>query len=336
MTASTAPISAVVPAYEAADHLPAALESVHAQTTGVAEIVVVDDGSGDDTAAVARDHGARVVRHDTNRGVSAARNTGIRAARNDWIALLDADDAWKPRKTERQHGLLRRHRDLEVVFSDREHVRDGEVVLPRFLPTHEPYTRVEKEPLGDGAYRLDGASVGRALFPGNFLKPSTLLFHRELFEKVGGFDERFTAPDSPIGTCEDQDLSLRLVVHTDPAVVEEPLVRYRLRDDSVSSDSVGLKLGYAYLADKVAAEPARYPDGAVEHFRRRKPIVLRQAAVECMHEGSFDLASSLLRRSLRSGVTGRALGALLVCTLGERAFTALLSVKRTLGLPGAR
>lgn len=332
----TAPISAVVPAYEAASHLPAALDSVRAQTTEVSEIVVVDDGSSDDTAAVARGRGARVVRHETNRGVAAARNTGIRSAGHDWIALLDADDVWKPEKIERQYDLVRRHRDLRVVFSDREHVRDGEVVLPCFLPTHEPYTRVEKEPLGDRAYRLERASLGRALFPGNFLKPSTLLLRREIFDRVGGFDERFTAPDSSIGTCEDQDLSLRLAVHTDPGVVEEALVRYRLRDDSVSSDEIGLKLGFAYLADKVMASPDRYPEGAPEHFRRRKPAVLREAAVRCMHEGSFDRASALLRRSLRSGVTWRALAALLVCVLGEEAFAALLAVKRRLGLPGIR
>jgi glycosyltransferase involved in cell wall biosynthesis len=331
---SSAPISAVVPAHEAAAHLPAALESVHAQTTGVSEVVVVDDGSSDDTAAVAEEHGARVVRHPANRGVSAARNTGIREARNDWIALLDADDTWKPGKIERQYDLVRRHRDLRVVFSDREHVRGAEVVLPRFLPTHEPYRRVEKEPLGDAAYRLDKASLGRALFPGNFLKPSTLLLRRDLFEAVGGFDERFAAPGSPIGTCEDQDLSLRLVVHTEPAVVEEPLVRYRLRDDSLSSDEIGVKLGCAYLADKVMASPDRYPDGAERYFRRRKPVVLRQAAVRRMHDGSFGDAASLLRRSLRSGVTWRALAAFVVCLLGEDVFSALLALKRRLGLPG--
>lgn len=336
MSTATAPISAVVPAYEAAPHLPVALESVHEQTTGVDEIVVVDDGSGDDTASVAREHGARVIRHETNRGVSAARNTGIRAARNDWIALLDADDEWKPEKTERQYGVVRRHPEVQVVFSDREHVRDDEVVLPRFLAGHEPYGRVRREPLADGVYRLDGASLGRALFPGNFLKPSTLLLRRDLFDSVGGFDEHFTSPDSPVGTCEDQDLSLRLVGHTDPVVVEEPLVRYHLRGDSVSSDTVGLKLGYAYLADKVRANPGSYPEGAVEYFCRRKPVVLREAAVECMHDGSFDMAASLLRRSLRSGMTWRAVAALLVCTVGETAFSTLLTVKRGLRLPGLR
>lgn len=333
---SDVPVSAVVPAYEAAEFLPSTLASVRDQTAPVDEIVVVDDGSADDTAAVARSHGARVVEHRRNRGVSAARNTGIRAASNDWIALLDADDLWKPGKIERQYEVVRRHADVRVVFSDREHVRDGDLVSDSFLPGHEPYRRVGKTALGGGAFRLSRGSLGRALFAGNFLKPSTLLLHRRLFERVGAFDERFTAPGSPIGTCEDQDLALRLAVRTDPVVLEEPLVSYRLREGSVSSDTVGLKLGYAYLADKVISEPDRYPDGAVEHFRREKPRALREAAVLRMHDGSFEEASGLLRRSLRSRFTWRSLLALGACALGERPFAALLRVKRGLGLPGLR
>lgn len=333
---SPAPVSVVIPAYESAAHLPGTIASVREQSVEVDEIIVVDDGSADETAAVARSHGVRLVRHEANRGVSAARNTGIRAARNEWIAMLDADDVWKPEKIARQYGIVQRYPDVGLVFSDREHVRDGDTVLPRFLPDHEPYHDVAKTSIGDAAYRLEGAAVGRALFPGNFIKPSTLLLRRSLFERVGGFDERFTAPGSPIGTCEDQDLSLRLVVHTDPVVVEAPLVRYRLREGSVSSDTIGLLLGYAYLAEKVIAEPHRYPAGAAEYFRDRRPEVLHEAAVLCMHEGSFDMASGLLRRSLRDGVTLRALLSLLACGMGDAAFARLVRLKRSLRLPGLR
>lgn len=331
-----APVSAVIPAYNAAKHLPETLASVREQSRPVDEIVVVDDGSDDDTARVARSHGVRVVEHESNRGVSAARNTGIRAARNDWVALLDADDLWKPEKTARQVEIARSLPDARVIFSDEEHVRDGDVLLPRFLGQHEPYRRVSKTRVGDSAYRLDRASFGRALFPGNCLKPSTLLLHRELFDQVGGFDERFTAPDSAIGTCEDQDFALRLTVHADPVVVEEPLVTYRRREGSLSSNRIGLQLGFAYLADKVLAEPDRYPAGAPDYFRRRRPHALRRAAVLCMHRGAFDRASTLLRRSLRSRVTPRALLAFAACLTGERGFSLLRSLKRRLDLPGLR
>ena len=227
-----APVTAVIPAYNAAEHLTETIVSVQNQTLAVEEIVVVDDGSDDETARIARSHEVRLLQHDTNKGVSAARNTGIRAARNDWVALLDADDLWKPEKIARQFDLASSLEDVQVVFTDEEHVEEGDILIPRFLDQHDPYLKVSKTHLGDSVYRLDQSSFGRALFPGNCLKPSTLLLRRELFEQVGGFDEQFTAPDSGIGTCEDQDLSLRLTVHTDPVVIEEPLVRYRRRAGS--------------------------------------------------------------------------------------------------------
>lgn len=329
-----APVTVVIPAYEAAHHLSGTLQSVRNQTIGVDEVLVVDDGSSDDTAAVARSNGARVIQHEKNRGVSAARNTGVRAASNPWIAFLDADDLWKPHKTERQFRIVREHPETQVVFSDREHTRDGKVELPRFLPGHAPYCSVEKQPLGEDAYRLERTSLGRALFPGNFLKPSTLLLRSSLFEDIGGFDERFTAPDTLIGTCEDQDLALRLAVRTDPVVIESPLVIYRRREGTVSSNRIGLKLGYAYLAGKVLDEPERYPEGACDYFREKRPEVLREAAVMCMHEGAFDTAAGLLGRSLDDRIAPLTLVTRALCALGEPTFEILLRAKRKLGLPG--
>jgi glycosyltransferase involved in cell wall biosynthesis len=94
-------ISVVIPAYNAAAFLPRSIASVRAQTLQPVEVIVVDDGSTDDTTAVAAGLGVRVITR-TNSGPSAARNTGIQMASGDWIALLDADDRWSPEKLERQ------------------------------------------------------------------------------------------------------------------------------------------------------------------------------------------------------------------------------------------
>ena len=94
-------ISVVIPAYNAAVFLPRSIASVRAQTLQPVEVIVVDDGSTDDTKAVAAELGVRVITR-TNSGPSAAKNTGIRMASGDWIALLDADDRWSPEKLERQ------------------------------------------------------------------------------------------------------------------------------------------------------------------------------------------------------------------------------------------
>lgn len=336
MSRSPLPVSVVIPAYQAAPSLPATLRSVRDQTVPVDEVVVVDDGSEDETARLAEAADANVIRHDVNRGLSAARNTGIRKAQNEWIALLDADDLWKPRKMERQWGIVERHRNVEVVFSDREHVRDGKVVRDRYLSDYGPYRSVERTELEPGVYRLDGDSLGEALFPGNFLKSSTLLVRKEIVRKVGCYDESFHTPGSLRGGCEDQDISLRLSLATDPVVVEEPLVTYRLRDGSLSSDSIGMNLGYVHLASNILEQPENYPAGAAAYFRERRPDWLHSAAVGCMHDDRFELAASLLRRSLRDRFSLRTLAALAICHLGPHFFRALLRLKRAAGLPGLR
>ena len=106
-------ISVVIPAYNAGRFLARTIDSVLAQTCGAQEIIVVDDGSTDDTAEVARTYGSK-IRYiaQANAGASVARNTGIEAAAGEWIAFLDADDEWLPEKLAKQTELLKKNPDL--------------------------------------------------------------------------------------------------------------------------------------------------------------------------------------------------------------------------------
>jgi len=112
-------ISAVIPAYNNGRYISRAIDSVLAQTRPVDEIIIVDDGSADNTGEVVKRYGEKVryIRQD-NAGASTARNTGIEAAAGDWIAFLDGDDEWLPDKTERQVELLARNPDLVWVTSN--------------------------------------------------------------------------------------------------------------------------------------------------------------------------------------------------------------------------
>lgn len=114
-------VSVVLPCYNRARLVGPALQSVFEQTCGDWELIVVDDGSGDDlAAALARWRGdarLRVLRHARNRGVSAARNTGIDAARGRYVAFLDSDDRWLPRKLELQLAAAERQPDPDAVLS---------------------------------------------------------------------------------------------------------------------------------------------------------------------------------------------------------------------------
>jgi len=115
-------ISVIIPAYNAARHLSDAIASVRAQTLPAAEIIVVDDGSTDDTATIAANDNVRLIRQD-NGGAAKARNTGVREAAGNQIAFLDADDVWRPEKLAQQWRLLSASPFPELVFGDVE--QDG-------------------------------------------------------------------------------------------------------------------------------------------------------------------------------------------------------------------
>jgi len=113
MTETAITITAVIPAYNAAEYIARAIKSVLAQTRPADEIIVVDDGSTDNTLDVVRSFGEKVILiQQENGGASAARNTGINAATGNWIAFLDADDEWLPNMLELQTNILRQHPDI--------------------------------------------------------------------------------------------------------------------------------------------------------------------------------------------------------------------------------
>lgn len=183
----TVDVTVLIPAFNRADLLPRAIESVLVQT-GVkpAQILVVDDGSEDDTAGVAERLGAEVIRHQRNRGLPAARNTGIEAATGAWVALLDSDDEWMP-----DH--------LGKIWA----LHPGHVVVAQCAIWLD----------SDGTRRLMGTadrmpividSPARLLFPENFVPASSTILHRETALAVGGYDES-------LPRVEDLDMLVRMI-----------------------------------------------------------------------------------------------------------------------------
>lgn len=180
-----ATLSAVIPAYNSAAYLPDAVASVRAQNVSVSEIIVVDDGSTDNTADVVASLGAdiRYLRQN-NAGPSAARNAGIAAAHGDFIAFLDADDQWTPEKTARQLAVFAQHPELALIASDMaETAADGRTILvPSVLDKHR---------LREGLRALEGRPLPNALsavLRKNFIPTGTVLVRRKVFEQVGVFD----------------------------------------------------------------------------------------------------------------------------------------------------
>lgn len=222
MTANPNPrVSVIVPAYNAAEHIGEALDSVARQTVSDWEIVVCDDGSSDQTAAVAASFGerVRVVRNATNMGLASARNLAIGQARGQLLALLDADDVWLPHYLERQLALL-----------DQAERGDGKVGLV----VCNAYLRDANGQLpGTYADRFgDAKDVGvERLLDISPIFISAMI-PRSALDEVGPF-----ATD--LRSCEDLDLWIRLVEAGFRVVAtREPLAIYRLSPGQLSAQPV--------------------------------------------------------------------------------------------------
>jgi glycosyltransferase involved in cell wall biosynthesis len=175
----TPSVSVVVPSFNRADCIARTVESILAQTFRDFELIVVDDGSVDDTAEVLAKFGDRIrlIRQE-NRGVSAARNAGIRAARGNWVAFLDSDDEWHPTKLERQMDCLEKHRArmcfTRCVTDQGEVIRDVDELL--------------SQPIGSQTYRVSDA-VDMICQVRCHPHVQSLVVEKPLLEAAGLFDE---------------------------------------------------------------------------------------------------------------------------------------------------
>jgi glycosyltransferase involved in cell wall biosynthesis len=231
--ASSRPIvTAVVPAYNAERTLASALASIATQTVREVEVIVVDDGSTDQTVRVARGSGIPDLRviSQPNAGHAAARNTGIIAARGRYLAFLDADDLWLPRKLERQLETIRVHPHIRALQTGAARVDDN----LRVLWTEE--CRPAEDQLGDVlCFRNMPALM------------STLLVERGLLEEVGPFDPSLII-------LQDWDLAIRLARRRQLHSIRDVLAAYRFHQSQSSNVEIHIEPGLRIL-DRLFTDP---------------------------------------------------------------------------------
>jgi glycosyltransferase involved in cell wall biosynthesis len=262
-------VSVVIPVYNGARFIGAAIESVLAQTVPVRECLVVDDGSEDGTAAVVSGWGAPVrVLRQPRAGVAEARNRGLREARGSHVAFLDADDVWLPAKLERQQEALDR-------------TTAGASICGWFT------TDADLRTLGEQRARIDGGLRGLLAFQYAGISGSTLVAERSVLERLGGFDRR-------LSTSADWDMVARLLLDGPVAVVEEPLVLYRQHGRGMHRDVGRMEQDMRLAFDKVLAD-ARL-DAGVRRERRRW-----WAGLHAILAGSY-LEARQARPALRHGL----------------------------------
>lgn len=216
-------LAVVIPTYNRGRSLRRCLDSVCAQTRLPDEIIVVDDGSTDNsTVGLVNLYPKIRVIHQPNRGVSAARNAGIRASQSDWIAFLDSDDVWLDTKCEKQLTALRLNPEYRICHTQEQWIYKG---TPKPVPS---------------AYNKKEGWIFSDCLPRCAISPSTAILHRELLQSVGMFDESLPA-------CEDYDLWLRISSTHPVLLVDEPLIEKHGGHEDQLSNQRGLD-SYRILA----------------------------------------------------------------------------------------
>jgi glycosyltransferase involved in cell wall biosynthesis len=258
-------VSVIIPTYNRARLVQEALASVEAQTFRDFEVLVVDDGSTDDTAeALALQRGVRVLRHRSRQGVAAARNLGIAAARGEWLAFLDSDDLWLPDKLARQIAYLEQRPDLLLCQTDETWVRNG--------------VRVNKPT----SHRKLAGEIFLPSLERCMISPSAVILHRRLIEEHGGFDEALPA-------AEDYDLWLRLTWRYKVGLVEAPLVVKRGGHEDQLSGQWGIdRFRIRALAKLI--EEADLPGPYYQAARRMLAVKCAIYAQGCEKRGKYSEA----------------------------------------------
>jgi glycosyltransferase involved in cell wall biosynthesis len=268
-------VSVVIAVYNGAPTVGRALASVFAQTYADYEVIVVNDGSTDDTAAVLARIGDRIrVITQGNRGLSAARNAGVRASTGEYVAFLDDDDEWMPEKLARCVPILDADRDCALVYT-----------LALKVDPHG-------SPMGTDA-RPDGAespTMNEMLaHPWNVV-PSQFVVRRDVFERAGGFHERF------ITSCEDLYFLLSAREYGHFGCVPEPLLRKETRP--LYPKALEREPECDLFVELVRERYGSSADGLIDGFRRSRVKVLRHLGRVLVDEGRPEDARRCLARVL--------------------------------------
>jgi len=261
-------VSAIMPAYNAERFINQAIQSVLSQTYADWELIVVDDGSTDGTAAIVSrftDPRIRCI-HQENQGLAGARNTGIRAAQGTYLAFIDSDDEWLPTFLERCLARLQPDAHLAAVHTLNYHIDQNGVRLPQ---------------IGDGT--VPPKALHARLLEGGFFPPCTVVVRTQVVLEVGLFDTDLQGQ----GT-EDWDLWLRIARHYRMDGIDEPLVNYRVYPGSMATNAAKMHACRLSVLAKHFGRAEGDPGSWPEDKRRAYAFAHRAAALAYIAQGQAD------------------------------------------------
>lgn len=271
-------VSVVIPTYNQAGFLREAIDSVLAQTYPQVELIVVDDGSTDETPGIIATYGQRLVAlHQPNRGAANALNAGIRAARGDLICWLSSDDAYLPPKLERQVAAFAADPSAGMCCTGWTTVDATGAVL---RSTAEP-AWIHPDPVV-------------SIFWRNPINGTTVMIPRRVFDEVGLFNEELVAD-------VDGEMWLRIAARHRIVTIPEILARYRVHAAAMSRDTDLMH------ASKIRVRLPVVRDGTLatrirDHAGEKTPAILATIGQDMVRQGLPELAQALQDASLQSGV----------------------------------
>ncbi len=226
-------VSVIISTYNRKNIIGRAVDSVLGQTRSADEIILVDDGSSDNTDQLIKEKYPDIKYiWQENRGIGHARNTGISQARGIWIAFLDSDDEWLPSKLINQLKALQHQPDYKICHTNEIWVRNGKRVNP--MKKHEK----------------SGGLLFKNCLPLCIISPSSVIIHRSVFEDHGLFDES-------LPVCEDYDLWLRFCAFLPILYLEKPqIIKYGGHSDQLSHKYWGMDRFRIIALEKLIENPA--------------------------------------------------------------------------------
>lgn len=276
----TPSISIVIPAYNSAKFLPEVIQSVLKQTYQNWELLVIDDGSTDNTATLVNNYCQQDPRirliSKKNGGVSSARNLGVELATSELIAFLDSDDLWLPDKLSVHIEYMNNHPEVGVSFARVELIdpqgKSTGKLTANLVDNLQPYTFFYTNPT---------------------VTTSNVVVRKSVFQSSGGFDKT-------IKYSEDIDLLFRIAFQSDWKIegIDQTLIQYRLHSSGLSSDIIKMKEGWFKLMDKARQEAPNLVD---KHYRAAEAAHFQYWAKQTLRlDISPFVGVSLINRALGS------------------------------------
>jgi glycosyltransferase involved in cell wall biosynthesis len=262
-------VSVIIPAYNASATIERTLRSVMAQTYAHLEIIVVDDGSNDHTAAiverVGREDSRIILLRQPNEGVAIARNLGIAHAYGEFVAPLDADDIWHPRKLEKQISVMEDGGErIGLVYCYSRHIDEHDVIVPR-----------------DGQQATARGDVYARLVLSNFIaNASSPLMRRRYLQEIGGYDPSLRARRAQ--GCEDYEVYLAIAERWEIDLVPEYLLGYRTAEGGMSRNHLSMARSWKIV---IADARNRHPELPLKLFRWARGNYYRWLGLSCLGRG---------------------------------------------------